>query len=298
MLPGPSPAGSASRTVEPAVRDETSGTTGVWDSNTGVWESAVRRLRSEAGASVAFGGAVEGERLRLAWFNGASAGALRGLELQRGRGLGGRVWAEQRAMAVDDYYGTQRISHDYDRQVRAEGLTTIAAAPVRVGRSARGVLYVGFRATVVGDRTLDVVIRASRALAHEISVEEEVHRRVELRTAELRRRHEEMAARARRLHAGLVAIRSSTTDECARDAAISLLEQVVVADGGTAPLLTARELDVLALVATGLTYAAVAEHLGLTALTVKSYMRDVLSRLGVRSRHLAVIEARRLGLVL
>lgn len=145
---------------------------------------------------------------------------------------------------------------------------------------------------------MDVVIRASRALAHEISVEEEVHRRVELRTAELRRRHEEMAARARRLHAGLVAIRSSTTDECARDAAISLLEQVVVADGGTAPLLTARELDVLALVATGLTYAAVAEHLGLTALTVKSYMRDVLSRLGVRSRHLAVIEARRLGLVL
>lgn len=266
--------------------------------NTGVWDSAVRRLRSEAGASVAFGGAVEGERLRLAWIDGANAGSLRGLELQRGRGLGGRVWAEQRAMAVDDYYGTQRISHDYDRQVRAEGLTTIAAAPVRVGRSARGVLYVGFRAAIVGDRTLDVVIRASRALAHEISVEEEIHRQVELRTAELRRRHEEMAARARRLHAGLVAIRSSTTDDCARDAATLLLEQMAVAGGGTAPLLTARERDVLALVATGLTYAAVAEHLGLTALTVKSYMRDVLSRLGVGSRHLAVIEARRLGLVL
>lgn len=257
----------------------------------------MRRLRFESGASVAFGGTVEGERLKLGWFDGADAGALRGLELQRGRGLGGRVWSEQRAMAVDDYHATARISHDYDQQVRAEGLTTVAAAPVRVGRWSRGVLYVGFRAPCSGDRTLDLVVKASSALALEITLEQEVRRQVELRTAELSRRHEQTAARARGLHAGLVAIRSSTTDERTREVATSLLAQVAPTDSG-APYLTARELDVLALVATGLTYAAVAERLGLTASTVKSYMRDVLSRLGVQSRHMAVIEARRLGLVL
>ena len=67
-----------------------------------------------------------------------------------------------------------------------------------------------------------------------------------------------------------------------------------VAQGGA---LTARELEVLRLVARGLSNKEIAADLGITTHTVKYHLAAVLEKLGVRSRTEAVSLGVRTGLV-
>lgn len=62
-------------------------------------------------------------------------------------------------------------------------------------------------------------------------------------------------------------------------------------------LLSEREIDVLAHVATGQQNGEVAQALGLSSETVKSYLGAALVKLGARSRHEAVALAREAGLL-
>jgi len=64
-----------------------------------------------------------------------------------------------------------------------------------------------------------------------------------------------------------------------------------------APVLSPRELDVLACVAVGRSNADAAIELGIGVETVKSYLRSATRKLGSRSRLEAVVAARRLGLL-
>jgi len=61
------------------------------------------------------------------------------------------------------------------------------------------------------------------------------------------------------------------------------------------PALAPRELDVLAQVALGCTNSETAQRLSLRPETVKSYLRSAMTKLGARTRHEAVVRARRLG---
>jgi len=70
-----------------------------------------------------------------------------------------------------------------------------------------------------------------------------------------------------------------------------------VPDRTTADLLTARQREVLALVADGLLYKQVAARIGVSERAVKYHMGEVLARLHVHDREEAVAYARRLGLV-
>jgi DNA-binding CsgD family transcriptional regulator len=88
----------------------------------------------------------------------------------------------------------------------------------------------------------------------------------------------------------------------AEDADLVVSERVVraaapdaVAPGGTA--LTARELEVLRLVARGLSNKEIAADLRITTHTVKYHLAAVLEKLGVRSRTEAVSLGVRTGLV-
>jgi DNA-binding NarL/FixJ family response regulator len=52
----------------------------------------------------------------------------------------------------------------------------------------------------------------------------------------------------------------------------------------TSPLLTTREIEVLRLVAQGLTSAQIAEQLVISVLTVNSHVRSIYNKLGITSR--------------
>jgi len=61
--------------------------------------------------------------------------------------------------------------------------------------------------------------------------------------------------------------------------------------------LTPREMDVLWLIAEGLTNSAIAHALGLSPTTVKSYVQTILQKLNATDRTHAAVKAIRLGLV-
>ncbi len=61
--------------------------------------------------------------------------------------------------------------------------------------------------------------------------------------------------------------------------------------------LSARELEVLALVAEGLSNREIGERLFITPGTVKNHVSNVLAKLGVRDRTQAVLQAQELGLL-
>ena len=62
--------------------------------------------------------------------------------------------------------------------------------------------------------------------------------------------------------------------------------------------LTAREADVLRLLARGRTYAQAAAELGMSAHTVGSHVKNTYRKLDVHSAAAAVMQAVRLGLIL
>ncbi len=79
------------------------------------------------------------------------------------------------------------------------------------------------------------------------------------------------------------------------DASTSLPPQSGVPDdtGG----LTPREIEVLLLIAKGLTYVDIAQTLGMSTNTVTSHIKHIYRKLAVRSRGEAVFEAAQLGLL-
>jgi DNA-binding CsgD family transcriptional regulator len=63
------------------------------------------------------------------------------------------------------------------------------------------------------------------------------------------------------------------------------------------PVLTQREKEVLALVASGASNREAAHSLSVSIHTVKSHMRKIMNKLHVNSRHEATLLARREGLI-
>ncbi|MFE4517510.1 response regulator transcription factor [Kitasatospora sp. NPDC056783] len=96
---------------------------------------------------------------------------------------------------------------------------------------------------------------------------------------------EELAQAVRAAAAGRSALASSVADR--------LLERMRT----PAAALSARETEVLGLVADGLTNQQVSQRLHLSQATVKSHLVHIYTKLGVDSRTAAVREARRRGLI-
>ncbi len=255
---------------------------------------ALRRLRRGTGVSLAFGGVVHGSRgLRLRHFVGDTYGALNGVAVDAGHGLGGKVMALNRPMVVDDYLRTPRITHRYNAIIAAEGLRAMAAAPVIVERRPVAVIYGALRTDeAIGDRTLDALAVEARELEQQIVASRATVASDAAAGDGLRDRITEAYAQLRTLARDVDDV--AVADQIAR---ISDLLLDGESDEPTTLSLTRREQDVVTLAALGYTNARIAEELNIGVQTAKGYMKDILRKLGASSRLEAVVIARRSGLL-
>ena len=255
---------------------------------------ALRRLRRGTGVSLAFGGVVHGSRgLRLRHFVGDTYGALNGVAVDAGHGLGGKVMALNRPMVVDDYLRTPRITHRYNAIIAAEGLRAVAAAPVIVERRPVAVIYGALRTDeAIGDRTLDALAVEARELEQQIVASRATVASDAAAGDGLRDRITEAYAQLRTLARDVDDV--AVADQIAR---ISDLLLDGESDEPTTLSLTRREQDVVTLAALGYTNARIAEQLNIGVQTAKGYMKDILRKLGASSRLEAVVIARRSGLL-
>lgn len=269
-------------------------------------ERSLTRVRNETGLSLTFWGTVGpgGDRLHLDAFAGDVLGALRGLSVGFGTGIGGKAASMRRPMAVSDYVGAERISHHYDHVIRAEQLQSVLAIPIVVGRRVRAVMYGATRESVaLGERALRHAADGARELEQQLAVHEALkEQRDAAATAGMTPTAERSVAdheAVRTAFARLRVLAAGCTDTGLREELTEVAD--ALAHPPSAPAspvrLTARELDVLACISQGMTNAGTAQALGVSAETVKSYLRSSMRRLGASSRWEAVIAARRVGLL-
>lgn len=212
---------------------------------------------------------------------------------------------QRRPAAVSDYGSSLHITHDYDRPVLGEGLRSILAVPVVVSGSPRAVMYAAVRERgQIGDSVADAMLQASKRLCQEITIRDEVDRRLRLLDAAPDESEAESAFATetlREIHAELRTLSGSTIDAGLQAKLMQLSDRIARSlQSSTVDsdlTLTARETDVLAQIALGCTNAEAATRLSLKPETVKSYLRTIMSKTGTRTRHEAVVTARKLGLL-
>jgi LuxR family transcriptional regulator, regulator of acetate metabolism len=261
----------------------------------------VRRTRFP----IAFGGLERDGAVHVSAIVGARTPSIEGLVVREHRGLGGRALIERRPRLALDYRTSRTITHDYDRAILGEGISTLFAVPVVVTGSARGVLYCGsWTQSAVGDVVARPAFGVADEMAGELRVRDEVDRRLAALDA-----HADAALPAsaqeelRESYAELRSIAAALPDPALRRR-LEGVEQKLAAlssPGGAAPdpgiRLSRRELDVLACAALGATNAQIGAELDLRETTVKSYLAAAMAKLDATTRHAAVLRARRLRLL-
>lgn len=272
---------------------------------TGAHQSALRRTvigcRKLTGLPVAFAGPVDSAGVVLNEASGMRTGALDGLLVARDSGLGGRAVQLGRPVSVHDYSAAETISHDYDRQVSAEGLVSLVAIPVSTGRGVRAVLYGALRRRgPMGDRTIGQLSDAASALARELTRRDDELAAPEsggptAEPPESRGDLHSLVAEVSELATRIDDPRLSTeiVSACRR------LQEASRLHGRRAPgpSLSARQLDVLGLASAGCRNEEIAEMLTMSTTSVKAQLRSAMRKFGVHSRHAAVSAARANGLM-
>jgi LuxR family transcriptional regulator, regulator of acetate metabolism len=257
---------------------------------------AGRNLRARGEVPVVFGGLRDERGIRVTTTSGANTPKLTTIVVRPDRGLGGRSWSSGQPQAVADYARASGITHDFDPQILGEGIISLAVAPIIVRNRVSGLLYAGYRTEFRRADDLDLLWQEASQVAQELLVRDLVEERIHATRARealpaAGRAHLELSE----LFARLRQVAARTTDPRTAHELRELLD--LGSDSGQDRQLTTRQVDVLALVALGMTNESIASSLGLSTLTVKSYLRSAMTRLDARTRYQAVIEARRLGIL-
>jgi len=270
---------------------------------------AVHDLVERTRFSVGFGGLLRDGEVVISKVVGHRTRSLHGLRVQPARGLGGIALVEQRSRMTPDYRASTRITHDYDRQVLGEGITTLLAVPILVDGEARGILYGGsWNGTAMHGVTAAPAFQIADEAATELRVRDEVRRRLARATP----RDTALSAADREMLRGtwadLRSVAAAVEDAALRDRIHDIERRLGLigvaadpapdaSDMNTEIRLAPRELDVLANVALGRTNQEIADALGLRAGTVKAYLGTAMSKLEASTRHAAVANARRAGIL-
>lgn len=115
--------------------------------------------------------------------------AVTGLVVPHGSGLGGRVMLARRPLWVSDYVRSDTITHQFDREVEAEGLNAMVAVPIMHEGRLFGVLYGANRTpTIFGDQAIAAMASAASRAAAAAIVAERARHASEVAVHEERRR--------------------------------------------------------------------------------------------------------------
>ncbi|MCT9001012.1 LuxR C-terminal-related transcriptional regulator [Microbacterium memoriense] len=279
-------------------------------SETELLSRAVGDLAQRTGFPVAFGGFETANMVEVTSVVGNRTQHLSGLVVHASRGLGGRALVEKRPRLALDYRSSRNITHDYDRAVLGEGISTLFAVPILLAGRARGVLYCGsWMPAPFGEGTARTALQVAGDLATELRVRDEVHKRLALLpaptpSAPVPRVDAATREQLRETYAELRGIAADVPDASIRRR-LSVLEARLseMSRDDTEPAevldvrLSRRELDVLSCAALGQTNAEIAATLTLREGTVKSYLQSAMAKLDAGTRHAAVARARRGGLL-
>ncbi|MFE3280087.1 LuxR C-terminal-related transcriptional regulator [Nocardia sp. NPDC059239] len=264
------------------------------DSSTALtlFQRAVARLRASSEAPLTFGGIRAGDQVPITVAAGNRSTGLHTLVIRAGRGLGGRAWARQIPQFVADYGSSPTITHDYDEQILAEGVSALAVTPVILDGALVGLIYVGSRdGRPLPERFLAALFREGVWISTELAAQT---RGRSVSDGDSDGTATELA-RLRRFYADVRQLVSSSSSSPLRLQVQELIDRTFTPRSSVS--LTSRQLDVLALVAVGYRNAAIADRLGLSPATVKSYLRSAMHRLDAHSRHEAATRAQEMGLI-
>ncbi|GAA4827837.1 GAF domain-containing sensor histidine kinase [Saccharopolyspora rosea] len=152
--------------------------------------SVDRLLAEDADFTIAWIGVPDQEsQLRIRAAGGTRTGLLRDLPVPRGAGLTGKVFARGSVEWVDEYFGSQLITHDFDREIDEEGVTRLIAVPIVSDSRTIGVLSAGVRIPgAFGSRAVERVVAVANSAALAASVAEREQRSAEIAAHEERRR--------------------------------------------------------------------------------------------------------------
>ncbi len=265
------------------------------------------QLQRMTGLPTVFGGAAlaggqqPAERLVISVLRGNLTDSLSGLSVPVGTGLGGKAIARGEPIVVNDYVNARGITHDYDQQVvEHERITSVFAVPIRAQGQVLGVFYGAVREPLpIGD----VALRRAEAIAYKIerdlrdllrAVPPPPVRHPDPPQRDVRRAHHtEILSELRSIAGEIVdpALRERLERVCRS------LSSAPTRSQWPAPRLAPREVDTLQLVAVGASNAEIAERLGLSAETVKAYLRSAMRKLEVRNRTEAVYAAQQAGVL-
>ncbi|WP_374455944.1 response regulator transcription factor [Nocardioides sp.] len=236
---------------------------------------------------------------------GARTNSSNNLIIQRGNGLGGKALEVGRPVSVSSYLNASGITHVYDHAVRPECLETVAALPLMVDGVPRVLIFLAARTQVgLGDRWFDSFGPVLKDMRREIEISDEVARRLgDLKSAQ---QTESATALSR---GDLIDIARELTelalrieDDEVRSRVEAVSKRVAPAAGRAmshevAMVLRDRELEVVRLVAQGMSNREIAEALNLQQNTIKSYLKTAMRKLHASNRVQAIVEAKRLGLI-
>lgn len=264
-----------------------------------VIKSSLVTLKNATGIPVTmYADVMDNGKMQIAHWVGLRTPAMHNLVIEAGAGVGGRVMATRRPVGVSDYLRAKVITHEYDQNIKDEGLHSLVAVPVIVNRLVRGVLYAGVHSSVrLGDKVLEEVTMTARCLEQDLAVADAC-RNMDRAGGGKGGRVMNGAEweQVRSTHSKLRMLANRVVDEKLRQELEELCDQMVTpVRVKQTTKLSARELDVLACVALGHTNVEAAEEMGIGAETVKSYLRSVMRKLGAHTRYEAVNAARRIG---
>jgi signal transduction histidine kinase len=126
-----------------------------------------RLIRSTVGVDSGFVADLERpDRAVVRSMAGARTDEMRNLVVPVGHGVGGRALALGRAVRVNDYLTSAVITHQFDAQVRREGIGAMIAVPVVSSGQTVAIAYAAMRnATEFGDRAVRSMVATAEHAA-------------------------------------------------------------------------------------------------------------------------------------